>query len=503
MHTTEVNNRKRVVFITGATGVMGSETLREFSRRLDRFCIRLLARPGRKNRRKLAPYMRMEGITVVWGDLMNYDDVVRAMGDADVVLHIGGMVSPLADHYPDLALKVNTGAARNIVDAIKARPDRDDVRLVYIGSVAQTSHRFEPHHWGRTGDPVMAGVYDYYGISKIKAERIVAESGLRHWVSLRQSGILHRGLIFNGSDPISFHVPLRGVLEWATVEDSARLMANISEADLPDELWRNFFNIGSGAEFRLTNYQFEKLLLEALGCPPPEKVFETGWFATRNFHGQWYMDSDRLEKLVPFREKITAGEYFRRLSKGMPWWMGLTPLAPAFLIKWGMKQVARTRDLGTLDWLGRNDCEEKITAFFGSRAEHAGIPDWEDFDTTPPSQEAVRLDHGYDESKPEAELCIDDMRQAAEFRGGRCLSESMVKGDLDSPLEWECAFGHRFNASPRIVLKGGHWCPECLPAPWNYDEESRRNPFMAQVWHDSHDKEERMVYAADNRGDAS
>ena len=488
------DNKKRIVFMTGGTGVMGFETLKEFSRRLDRFEIRLLARPSRKNRRKLAPYLEHPEISVTWGDLQNYEDVAKAMGNADVVLHIGGLVSPVADHYPEKTLNVNIKAARHIVDAIKGRPDKDEVRLIYIGSVAQTSHRHEPHHWGRTGDPIMAGVYDYYGISKIIAESIVAESGLKHWVSLRQSGILHKGLIFNGSDPISFHVPLRGVLEWATVEDSARLMANISERDVPEEIWRNFFNIGSGKEFRLTNYQFESMLLKSLGCPPPEKVFETGWFATRNFHGQWYTDSDKLERLVPFREHITADDYFRRLARQLPWWIRLTPLVPASLIKWGMKQVALTKDLGTLDWLRHKNNEKKIEAYFGGRERQNNIPDWNQFDTTPPSAKAVDLDHGYDETKPDAELDLRDMRKAAEFRGGKCLSENMTKGDLDIPLEWECAFGHKFEATPRMILKGGHWCPECLPAPWNYDEESRRNPFMAQVWYDSHSPEENETY---------
>ncbi|MDE6298104.1 MAG: NAD(P)-dependent oxidoreductase, partial [Muribaculaceae bacterium] len=339
---------KRTVFLTGGTGVMGFETLKELVGSGE-FKVRLLARDSRKNRKKLKPYLNSADVTVVWGNLLNLEDVKRGLGDADVVLHIGGMVSPKADRYPEQTLKVNVGATKNIVEAIKGSENPDKVALVYIGSVAQTSNRSEPYHWGRTGDPIMASKYDYYGVSKILAERVVAESGLKRWVSLRQSGILHKGLIFNGSDPISFHVPLNGVLEWSTVEDSARLMCGICRDTVPESFWRNFYNIGSGKAFRLTNYEFEKLLLDALGCPPPEKVFEPGWFATRNFHGHWYEDSDKLNEIIPFRESITAEDYFKRMKRAMPWWMNLTPLAPAFLIKWGMRQVAKTKDYGTLD----------------------------------------------------------------------------------------------------------------------------------------------------------
>ena len=89
---------------------------------------------------------------------------------------------------------------------------------------------------------------------------------------------------------------------------------------------------------------------------------------------------------------------------------------------------------------------------------------------------------------------IEDMRKAAEFRGGKCLSPVMTKGDLSTPLDWECQFGHRFKASPTLVLLGGHWCPECLPLPWNYDEIAKGNPFFAQVWYPFHDKKEHNVY---------
>lgn len=470
--------------------MMGYASLKELTKHLDKFNVRLLARKSKKNIKKLAPFLKKDGISVEWGDLLNYEDVVKAMGKADIVLHLGALVSPEADKHPELALKINVGGTQNIVDAVKNLPNPDKVRLVYIGSVAETAHRDEPVHWSRIGDPVITGVYDYYGVSKIKAERVVAESGLKYWVCLRQSGILHPGLMMKTDDPIMFHVPLRGVLEWTTVEDSARLMAGVCSPDIPETFWRGFYNIGSGEQYRLTNYQFEKLILKMAGCPAPEKVFEPSWFAVRNFHGSWFSDSDRLENIVPFRENLSLEDYFLRMKKELPWWFSLAPLAPAWVIKLWMKKVAYTSGAGTLDWLHREDMEDKIKVYFGSRERQKTIPGWKEFDFTPPSSEPVNLDHGYDENKPLSQLTIDDMRNAAEFRGGKCLSKDMKIGEIDSLLEWECAFGHKFRATPRIVLLGGHWCPECLPSPWRYQEEAARNPFMAQVWYAGHTPDE-------------
>ena len=471
---------KKRVFLTGATGVMGSATLKELLSRGDKFDITVLARPSRAGRKKLAKYG--DRIRIVWGDLMNYEDVLKGVSGADYVLHIGGMVSPSADYKPKSVLKVNVTAAENIVKAVKAQPNSDDIKVAYIGSVAQTGDRREPLHWARTGDPIFPSMFDYYAISKCRAERIFAESGLKHWVSLRQSGILYPAILKN-MDPIMFHVPIRGVLEWATVEDSGRLMANLCEDGLPEEFWCKFYNIGSGEEYRLTNYDFERYLLSCINCPAPEKIFDVKWFATHNFHGQYYLDSDKLEEYLHFRANIPVGEYFKQMAGTLPKFYKLAKIAPAALIKPFMRMIASDKIFGTLGWLKSNN-EERIKAYFGSREERENIGSWAEMSDIhlAGEAEAERLSHGYDESKPLAELDIDDMHQAAEFRGGKCLSTTMTKGDLATKLEWECAFGHRFEASPALVLLGGHWCDECLSAPWNFDEQAKRNPFLAQVW---------------------
>jgi len=249
---------------------MGWAGLQELLKRPDNYDITILARPSAKNRRKLKPLAGK--IKVIWGDLVNYEDVKKGVTGADYVLHVGGMVSPKADYYPKETLYVNVKAAENIVNAILAQPNHEDIKVVYIGSVAETSDRNEPVHWGRCGDPVFASAYDYYAVSKIAAERIFADSGLRHWVSLRQSGILYPAILKN-FDPIMFHVPIRGVLEWATVEDSGRLLERVCRDNVPESFWNRFYNISSGPQYRMSNYDFETRVLKAVHCPRPEKNF--------------------------------------------------------------------------------------------------------------------------------------------------------------------------------------------------------------------------------------
>jgi hypothetical protein len=137
----------------------------------------------------------------------------------------------------------------------------------------------------------------------------------------------------------------------------------------------------------------------------------------------------------------------------------------------------------------------RITAFYKDYETYESIPGWGlDMPQLNPEPEWHRLDHGYDESK--GTLDIDDLHGSAEFRGGRCLSEEW-DGDMYGSVEWECSAGHRFRGRPATILKAGHWCPECVPPPWNFDEEARRNPFFAQVWYPNHDREENNFYAED------
>jgi hypothetical protein len=288
-------------------------------------------------------------------------------------------------------------------------------------------------------------------------------------------------------------------------------LERVCRPEVPAEFWKHYYNIGSGNEYRLSNYEFEVLLLDAIGCPKPEKIFNANWFTTRNFHGMWYLDGDKLEDFLHFRANIPVKEYFAQMAKAKSLPAGIkfaakTRIAKLFphCVKAAMWFMANSKEHGTQWWI-KNNVTPRIHAYYGSLEAYKAIPDWAHFDVSHNSETPVLLDHGYDESKAEAEFTIEDMQKAATFRGGKCLSKEMKKGDLDTKLQWEDSEGRTFEASPRLILLGGHWSPFDMPypyseapkeqqRPWAWDRVAKKNPFFAQLWSPLHDKNEDNIY---------
>lgn len=467
---------KKKIFISGVTGTMGKAGLANLLKFEEQFDLVTLVRDSPKNRKKMNEYKNSH-IEIIWGDITNYENIKCAIKDVDYILHIAALVSPKADYEPERAWDINVGSIENILKAIHELKLLD-VKLVYIGSVAETGSRLPPIHWGRVGDPINPSIFDNYAVTKIAAERKVIESGLKYWVSLRQTGILYKELI-NMKDGIMFHQPLNNVLEWITANDSGRLLANICVKELPNKFWKNIYNIGGGESCRLNNYEFTSITMEALGVKDIRKIFERNWFATKNFHGQYYLDSDILNDYLDFRRE-SMNNFIEDLKKDVKFPTSLLKILPASYIKNSiMKPIAESEN-GTMNWIKSKDME-RIDAFYGSLEEWKEIKSWKEFIIDDDYNKVKVLDHGYDEDKDESLLNIEDMKDAAKFRGGECLSETMTDGDLDTKLYWKCSFSHVFEASPRLILKAGHWCETCAAPPWNNKEIAKANQFFAQV----------------------
>lgn len=471
--------------MTGATGHMGYETLRMLLES-DSFVIRLLALPDKEGHRKLKPYYRCPNVTIIWGDLTNYADVLAGAAGADIILHLGAVIPPASDYHPELARRVNYQGTLNVIAAAKARPDKDCPKLVFIGTVAEAGSRLPPVHWGRVGDPIQVSRFDAYSESKVMAERAVIESGLPGWVSLRQTAMLYPEL-FSKLDPIMFHHPLNTHMEWVTVGDSARVLVNLcrkqAEGSLPDNFWCRIYNIGGGESFRKTNEEFMQAGFRSMGIRDFHRTVNPNWFAAGNFHGCWFLDSDKLNHILDFRRDTFDG-FFKEMEALMPlkkrFLRLAAALAPAWVIKLAVMRPLAMAPEGTLHAL-KLQLIERCQAFWPNIESWKHIPSrWKQIliDHNPPSSVVL---HGFDENKPEEKITLEDLQAAAAFRGGSCLAASMTTGDLSQPLLWRCGSGHTFPATPRLVLHGGHWCPICDIQTSEYAKSSRINPFLRQV----------------------
>jgi len=470
---------KKKVLLTGASGSMGGEAFKELLKRKDRYDVVLLLLPYKKIKKAFVKYEGQEGIKIVWGDLCSFDDVLEAVNGVDYILHPAALIAPEADKNPTLCKRINYGGTQNIINAIKKQPNNgDDIRLVYISSVAAYGDRLPPIHMVRVGDPLKPSVGDFYATTKIAAERAVIESSLKYWAVLRQTYIAIPNVL-SLLDPILFHQPVNTHIELITNEDAGYGLVQTIEA--PDDFYGKVYNMGDGPACRVVFKDYIERMMNIFGLGDYRKIMPLNWFALRNFHCCWYEDSWVLnERLGHWHHSLE--DHYNQAEAATPRYLKLGgKIAPSFIVKAFIRRM-----VDPLKWI-EGDETEKIKAFFGSREAWQNIPDWENSVYAQQRESTNSFSSGKEkESEPES-YTIRDMQELALSRGGQCLSADFV--DIKTKLKWKCAFGHEWEATPRL-LKAGHWCPECAPPPWDYDTQAKVDPALAAIYYNNHDRNE-------------
>lgn len=491
---------KRLIALTGTSGAMGGEVLLSLMNSDKQLIVRcLMHKNGRKTPKFVSKILKKykDRIEVFYGDISSFDDCAKLIDGVDYVINCASIIPPNSDHNPEKTYKSNFLGTKNIVDAIIASGRADEIKLVHIATVAMYGHREYPHVWIRVGDPIISSDYDVYSETKLKAEKYVLESGLKYFVSLRQTAVLHKYIFDNNlKDGLLFHTVYNGALEWVTDRDSGILIKNLVERDLDGKLdgfWRRVYNIGGGDECRITGFQTIDDGFKLMG-KGAKKFFKPNWNVTRNFHGGWFADSDELNDLLDFRNE-TPEVFWKRMGKKY-WYFKLGALLPPSLVSTLFIKRLFKNSNSPVYWYN-NGKDGRVKAFFGGRNEYEQLPkEWKDFELLCEKEgynefkEEYLLDHGYDDKKPLLSLTLEDLQKAANFRGGKCLEESYSPDDLYKKLKWQCRDGHEFELTPYTVLKGGYWCAQCCePKPWKYGAIADI-PFYGQVYFDSHTKAE-------------
>jgi nucleoside-diphosphate-sugar epimerase len=307
---------RATVLLLGASGSMGFAAFKELWSRRNvgdsrKYDVVLLLRPSKKNKKLFATYEKECGIEsipkegvveglgfkIVWGDATEYSDILESVRGVDWILSPMAFIAPAADHNPEMSKAVNTTAVEYVIRAIHEVGGQNHIKFVYIGSVAETGDRLQSIHMGRVGDPLKPSVFDFYATCKIGGERAVIESGLKYWVSLRQTYIAipdAMGLM----DPIMFHQPVDTCIELNTNADAGRALVNCLDVSEDSDFWRRVYNMAGGPSCRVVFIEYIEHMMKMLGMGDYRKIMDRNWFALRNFHCQYFEDSWILNEYI-------------------------------------------------------------------------------------------------------------------------------------------------------------------------------------------------------------
>jgi D-erythronate 2-dehydrogenase len=330
------------VLVTGAFGNVGRHTVRALLDDGWHVVATDLQTPVAQT--ALDAFRSDPSLEVVWTDLTDRDAVRELVGDCrpDAVVHLAGVIPPMAYRRPDVAAAVNVEATRHLVEAVSELAD--PCRLVHTSSVAVHGSR-NPH----TMEPVTAETpvrpCETYGFGKAAAEGIVRASGT-DWTILRLGAVIFPDMELGMDQDALFlesMLPADARVHSVDVRDVARALANATTAPCSHEV----LLIAGDRTHRMTQGAMSRSVTAALGLRgllpsglPGNPDDDDAWFVV-----DW-MDTTRAQEVLDF-QRHTWQRTLREIAEHVGVLRHVMPLAvplgriyftlssPRSPLKWG------------------------------------------------------------------------------------------------------------------------------------------------------------------------
>ncbi|MBN2891750.1 MAG: NAD(P)-dependent oxidoreductase [Bacteroidales bacterium] len=286
------------ILITGASGTVGFETIKHFLESDKKTSITVFDLYSPKVKKCLRIFKNK--VEIVYGNISNYSEVEEVCKNKDIVIHLAAIIPPLADEKPELAEKVNVEGTKNIIEALKKHSPK--AMLIYSSSISVYGDRINTPNI-KTTDELKPSPRDEYAKTKIKAEKLVQNSGLK-WTIFRLTAIF--GIGNHRISKIMFHMPLNTPIEICTPEDTGRAL--MKAAFNIEKLNGKIFNLGGGENCRISYKKFLSISFNIFGLGKVD--FPGLAFAKQNFHCAYYEDGQELEDILHFRKDSIESYFF-------------------------------------------------------------------------------------------------------------------------------------------------------------------------------------------------
>ncbi len=288
------------ILVTGAAGTIGLQVIR-FLLSEGKYEITALELKNVNVYRRLKPFRKR--INIVYGDVTDNAIVDALVKDHDVVIHLAGVLPPLANVNEDLCQEIDYNGTKVIVDSIKRY--NPECFLLFASS---TSIYGKQDDYKNIDKKAKFNIddYDYYSKNKIECEKYI-KSNLKNFSIFRLAYILGDP----GPEGLIYNVPLDCNMEVLSAEDAG--YAFVCAIDYTKKINKKIFNVSGGEKFRTTYRNCVEKVFQTYGL---SLKFIASWLmAEKNYCGGYYKDGDDLENILHFRSKNLSVYYNNTLSK--------------------------------------------------------------------------------------------------------------------------------------------------------------------------------------------
>lgn len=289
------------VLVTGAAGSIGLFTIKYLLSE-GKYEITALDLKNSGSYKKLKRYRRR--INIVYGDVTDPVLMDALVKDHDYIIHLAGVMPPLADMKRELSNIIDYKGTENIIRAISFF--NPDCYLIYPSSTTIYGKESKKVSVKNKINITESG---YYSNIKAETEKLIKDK-IKNYTIFRLPLILTNPkkeiFIYNGI--------VDEKIEVTTNRDVA--YALVRAIDYDKELKGKIYNVGGGETCTTTYRNILINVLETYGLS--FNYILSKLFLDKNFYGHVYKDSNKLEEILHFRNDSLSSYYMRlkRTTKG-------------------------------------------------------------------------------------------------------------------------------------------------------------------------------------------
>lgn len=288
------------ILVTGAGGTVGLQVIR-FLLSEGKYEITALELKNRQVYKRLKPFRKR--INIVYGDVNDESVVDALVKDHDVVIHLAGVLPPLANIREELCDEIDFNGTKTIVNSIKCY--NPECFLLYASSTSVYGRQVNYKNISIKTSNDIDEEFDFYSKYKLKCEKYI-RSNIKNFSIFRLAYILGDP----GPEGLIYNVPLDCDMEVLSAEDAG--YAFVCAIDFKKKLNKKTFNVSGGEKFRT---YYKDYLIQIFSMYGLSLKFIASWMmAEKNYCGGYYVDGDDLDDILHFRSK-NLDVYYNTLSK--------------------------------------------------------------------------------------------------------------------------------------------------------------------------------------------